>query len=89
MIIPRRPRLALIWLLLVAATLLSWALGRSGFVGEAEAAAVLAIALIKVRFVVMEFMELRMAPWPFRLVFDIWAVALWSGLVAMSYLFVV
>lgn len=83
MIVSLKPRYVLVWLFLVVATVLSWALGRSGLFSEATAAAVLAIALIKVRFVVMEFMELRLAPWPFRLVFDIWCTALWAALVAL------
>ena len=83
-----------VWLFLVIATLLGWALGRgalgplASYAGqslftEAAAAIVLAIAFIKVRLVVMEFMELRLAPWPFRLAFDVWCLALWSALAAM------
>ena len=81
-----RPRFVLVWLLLVGATMLSWTLSSGGLAGEAAAAAVLAIALFKVRIVVMEFMELRLAPWPFRLSFDVWCVALWGGLVALPIL---
>lgn len=70
-------RTTLIWALLMAATLLSWHLGHG--MGQSTAAAagpaILVIAFIKVRFVVLDFMEIRAAPRWLRLALQAWLVA--------------
>lgn len=65
-------KLALVvWAALVAATLISLALGEDWIGhGDLAAALVIAIAFIKVRLVGMHFMELRHAPLPLRLAFQ-------------------
>lgn len=67
-----------IWLLLAAVTLASWEMGHG--VGGLEPAVagvvILLIALLKVRFVLFDFMELRAAPVVMRWVGDIWLVVL-------------
>lgn len=60
-----RGRLTLVWLLLVAVTLVSWRVGAHG--GRLEVnlpvtALVVAIALVKTRLVFWHFMEVRNAP---------------------------
>jgi hypothetical protein len=59
-----RSRTTLIWLLLVAATALSWGMGHG--VGDADVrilgGAIIVVAFVKVRFVIFEFMEIRGAP---------------------------
>lgn len=50
------------WLILVAATLVSWAVGAEHGTGSAVGVVVLGIAAIKVRLVGLDFMELRHAP---------------------------
>jgi hypothetical protein len=73
-----RNRLTVIWVLLVLATLVSFDGAR---LGENEGAYFLAtsvvfvIAFLKVRFIGLEFMELRHAPLLLRLGFEIWTVA--------------
>lgn len=60
-----------VWAALVAATLISLALGEDWIGhGDVAAALVIVIAFIKVRLVGMHFMELRHAPMPLRLVFQ-------------------
>lgn len=77
-------RLFRIWVLLIAATLastlvdLEW---RSG--GLAATAAILIIAAVKIRFVGLDYMELRHAPWPLRLAFEGWVVAITLALLGM------
>ena len=61
---PRRV-LDLVWLALLAATAVTWALGTSGWVGRAGLAGValvFALAWAKGLAVLLEFMELRHAP---------------------------
>lgn len=68
-------RTSLTWAVLVAATLLSWELGHGvGLQHRAAGAAVLAIAFIKVRLVMLEFMEIRSAPRWMRAIGETWVV---------------
>lgn len=58
-----------VWVFLVLATVVSWALGTDhGFVESTRAASlvVLVVAFVKVRFVGLHFMELKDAPLPLR-----------------------
>ncbi|MBB2990908.1 caa(3)-type oxidase subunit IV [Mycolicibacterium iranicum] len=66
------------WLFLVAATIVSWAVGAEHGTGSMVAVVVLAIAAIKARLVGLDFMELRDAPIPLRLAFEVYCVALWT-----------
>ncbi len=66
-----------VWLFLVAATVLSWALGTDhGFVSDHLTASViiLVVAFVKVRFVGLYFMELKDAPVPLRLLLEAWCL---------------
>lgn len=77
-------RLLIIWALLVAATLISW--GSSAEHNEGlnwVALLIIAIAFVKVRFVGLDFMELREAPRPLRAAFEIWLVVLAGVLMAL------
>ena len=66
-------RITQTWLLLSAATVLSVQIGTGSAASRTAAtAAVLVIALIKVRLVIWNFMEVRDAPRPLRLVCDLW-----------------
>ncbi len=73
-----RNRAGASWLILVAATLASFALGADHGTGSLVAVAVLGIAAIKVRLVGLDFMELRHAPIPLRVAFEVYCVALWA-----------
>jgi hypothetical protein len=79
-------RLTVIWLLLIGATLLSTEFVKGLLLGgpmHATAVAVLIVAFVKVRFVGLEFMELRHAPMIARLAFEAWLAVLSITLIAM------
>lgn len=78
-----RERSSLVWIILVTATLASWALGSHHRAGSEVGVVVLGIALVKVRFVGLDFMELRNAPLVLRGMFETYCVALWSVLTGM------
>lgn len=60
-----------VWLLLLAATVLTAALGlEQAGASHAVGLALLAIAFVKLRFVGLYFMELRTAPGPLRFIFE-------------------
>lgn len=70
-------RITAIWLLLLGATALSVGLARALlFRGDDRfvSLAVVIIAFVKVRFVGLDFMELRTAALPLRFVFEAWLV---------------
>lgn len=75
-----RNRAGFSWLLLVAATILSWVLGAEHGTGSLVAVVVLAIAALKVRLVGLDFMELRHAPVALRAVFEFYCFAVWAVL---------
>lgn len=75
-----RNRAGATWLLLVAATVVSWAVGAEHGTGSAVAVVVLAIAAVKARLIGLDFMELRSAPVPLRVVFEVYCVAIWAVL---------
>jgi hypothetical protein len=79
-------RAGLSWLVLIVATLLSFALGADHGTGSVMAVVVLAIAGIKIRLVGLDFMELRSAPLPLRVVFEGYCLGLWAVLSGL-YLF--
>ncbi len=73
-----RSSATVVWLFLVAATVVSWALGTDhGFVDDSTAASVivLVVAFVKVRFVGLYFMELKDAPLPLRALLEVWCLA--------------
>ena len=70
-------RLSVIWAGLILATGLSWQFGHGfGFGDDIQyaAVAILVITFIKIRFVFLDFMEIRTAPLALRLVLEVWAV---------------
>ena len=75
-----RNRAGLSWLVLVAATVVSWAVGAEHGTGSMVAIVVLAIAAIKVRLVGLDFMELRHAPIPLRAFFEAYCFVVWAVL---------
>ena len=81
-----RGRMVAIWLLLVAATVFSLGLveefnlaNPSRYVGVV----VITIAFIKVRFIGLDFMELRNAPIPLRLAFEGWLLTIAGTLMTL------
>ncbi len=76
-----RRRVAVVWLVLVAATFCSWEWVRTSGDYRFASTAVLLIAFVKVRLIGLEFMELRAAPLALRLIFEIWTVVACTGLI--------
>lgn len=61
-----------IWMLLVAASLLSWLLIEGAQAAKWGATAVVLIAAFKINLVIGHFMELQWQPAPYRLVLSVW-----------------
>lgn len=78
-----RARSTVVWAVLVGATLVSWAVGSEHGTGSLIAVVVLGVAMIKVRFVGLDFMELRHAPLVLRAAFECYCIALWCVLTGM------
>lgn len=78
-------RATLIWLVLLGATLLSWKMGHGVGLHDVRQAsiAIIAIALVKVRLVMTEFMELRHAPRWTRVAVDLWLLLLLAVLIGV------
>lgn len=81
-------RLLLVWLGLVAVTLVSWWIGSQRDHAEfrsnpAITYGVLLIAAVKIRVIVMEFMEVRHAPGLLRRLTDGWTVFIIAALLAI------
>ena len=75
----------LVWFLLVAATALSWEMGHGAGFDNIHYASVtiIVVAFIKVRFVILDFMEIRHAPIWMRAVGETWCVVICSALVIL------
>jgi hypothetical protein len=80
-----RARTSVVWLLLVAATALSWKLSHGLGLADPQDAgcAVLVVAFIKVRLVIMDFMEIRGAPLAMRLAGETWVLLMAAVLIAL------
>jgi cytochrome c oxidase subunit IV len=81
-----RQRITTVWVLLIAATGLSWEFGHGLGVGGSyrlATTAVVLIAFIKVRFIFLDFMELRTAPLPLRLTFEGWSIIVCGTIMAL------
>ena len=64
-----------VWLTLMLATCAStWWLKSGASTSMAATAAILVIAAVKVRLVIIHFMELKHAPWKWRVFFEAWVV---------------
>lgn len=76
----------LVWALLMLATCAStWWLSKEGTETAIATAAIMVIAAVKVRFVMVHFMELGHAPWRWRLAFEAWIVVFTSIILAMYF----
>ncbi|MDX9786545.1 MAG: cytochrome C oxidase subunit IV family protein [Desulfobacterales bacterium] len=66
-----------VWLTLMAVTILSWWLAEhQANPAKIAATAVILIAAFKVRLVFIYFMELKWKPKPWRVVYELWTVAI-------------
>jgi hypothetical protein len=80
-----RARSTFVWLALIVVTIVSRAVGAEHETGSAIPVLVLALAVIKVRFVGLDFMELRYAPLVLRVGFEGYCIALWLVLAGMYF----
>jgi hypothetical protein len=70
-----RERVTWVWLGLVLATCVTtWGLSKDMFTPAIAMVGTFLIAAVKVRYVMLDFMELRNAPIPVRAVFEAWPV---------------
>jgi caa(3)-type oxidase subunit IV len=70
-----RTRTSAVWLVLTLATVLSWALGHNHGGHTLTALAIIVIAVVKIRFVGLYFMELREAAAVLRGIFEAYCAA--------------
>jgi Prokaryotic Cytochrome C oxidase subunit IV len=77
---PRTRRITGVWLALLAATALSWAIGQNIALPGAHAAgiAIVFIAFLKIRYVILDFMEIRNAPTAMRIAAECWVVIVFA-----------
>ena len=68
-----RERATVIWGLLIAATCTStWLLSKDAVSPAIAVVGIFLLAAVKIRFVMLDFMELRTAPLPVRAAFEGW-----------------
>jgi heme/copper-type cytochrome/quinol oxidase subunit 4 len=74
-----------VWMLLMLATCAStWWLKSGASTSMAATAAILVIAAVKVRLVIIHFMELKDAPWKWRAFFEAWVVV-FPGVILVAF----
>ena len=72
------------WLVLVIATITTWYLGEVGAAGTAAIVAMLLIAFVKGRLVILDFMDLRTAPLMWRALLEGWLIFV-SSMILLAY----
>lgn len=72
------------WLVLIVATAITWYLGEVGAAGTTSIIAMLLIAFVKGRLVILDFMELREAPRMWRVLLEGWLILV-SSLILLAY----
>jgi len=72
------------WFVLLIATTITWYLGEVGAAGTGAIIAMLVIAFVKGRLVILDFMELREAPLMWRLLLEGWLILV-SSLILLAY----
>ncbi|MDE2599874.1 MAG: cytochrome C oxidase subunit IV family protein [Rhodocyclaceae bacterium] len=73
-----------VWLVMLAATLTTWALGSSGATGTWAVLVMLGLACLKGVLVILDFMELRHAPLLWRILLLGW-LTLIAALIVLFY----
>jgi caa(3)-type oxidase subunit IV len=72
------------WVVLIVATAITWYLGEVGAAGTLSIVAMLGIAFVKGRLVILDFMELRNAPVLWRALLEGWLILV-SSLILLAY----
>ena len=73
-------------MILILATGLSWQFGHGFGFGDNyhyATVAILLITFIKIRFIFLDFMELRTAPVPLRIAFESWSLVVCATLITL------
>ncbi|MVU80792.1 hypothetical protein GPX89_26505 [Nocardia sp. ET3-3] len=90
MIALARTRATMVWLILIAATSISWALGVEHALGRdgqtTASVIILLVAVVKLRLVGLYFMELRDAPTILRGLFEAYCVVVGAVTLGMYFL---
>lgn len=82
-----RERATVVWLGLMTLTVLTtWVLSKDVVSPAAAVAGIFLISAVKVRFVMLDFMELRNAPVPVRVAFEGWIVVVTTLILAFWFL---
>lgn len=64
-----------VWLVLMVLSIANFIVGEEfGLHGSAEVAILMVIAFVKARLIIRHFMEVKDAPLPLRIAFDIWCI---------------
>lgn len=79
-------RISIVWLILVIATTLSFAMewlldNDASGLSKSSIITIIVITLVKVRYVILDFMELRDAPLILRLTNELWILAVGAMLI--------
>ena len=82
-----RQRATMVWLGLMAATVVTtWGLSKDAFSPVVTVVGTVVIAALKVRYVILDFMELRHAPRGVRIAFEAWPVVVAAMILAFWFL---
>ncbi len=77
-------RATVLWAVLIAATLLTWAMGEGGLGGPLTLAILASISLLKGGAILLDFMALRHAPLLWRALTLGWMLLVWA-LIGIAY----
>jgi heme/copper-type cytochrome/quinol oxidase subunit 4 len=88
MTVSMQTRITITFLLLVGATAISWITGHGFLVSDKRMAGVvvLAVAFVKIRYIFLEFMEVRRAPSWLRIAAETWVGLVCSALIWVYWL---
>jgi len=81
-------RLLALWAVLVAITLASLeSIHAKGWFHDQrfQGAVVIILAFVKVRLIMLDFMEIRRAPMPLRIAVDVWVTVACGGLIGLLF----
>ncbi|WP_245714025.1 cytochrome C oxidase subunit IV family protein [Nocardia vaccinii] len=86
---PEMRNIVLVWIVLVAITVLAWCLtpenrGDGSVLDSVLVTVIVALGMIKSRLIIRHFMEVRTAPRWLRIGTDVWVVVLWLTLLAIN-----
>jgi heme/copper-type cytochrome/quinol oxidase subunit 4 len=83
-----RERVTMVWPgLMVLTCVTTWGLSKDVFSPAVAVVGIFVIAAVKVRFVMLDFMELRTAPIPVRVVFEAWPVLVAGAVILLGFWF--